>query len=54
MLYTHAPKIAKLLRGNHKLNYYHKNLRTTIINRSKLKNKANRSKDPVDIANYNK
>ena len=53
VLNTHAPKKVKILRGNHKL-HYNKNLRKTILKRSRLKNKANRSKDPVDIANYKK
>ena len=53
VLNTHAPKKVKILRGNHKL-HYNKNLRKTFMKRSRLKNKANRSKDPVDIANYKK
>ena len=53
MLNTHAPKKVKILRGNHKP-HYNKNLRKAIMKRSRLKNKANRSKDPVDIANYKK
>ena len=47
------PKQVKILRGNHKP-HYNKNLRKAIIKKSRLKNKANRSKDPVDIANYKK
>ena len=50
MLYTHAPKN----NGNIYKFYYKKNLRKTIINRSRLKNKANRTENPVVIANYNK
>ena len=46
----HAPKKVKILRGNHKP-HCNKNLRKAIMKRSRLKNKANRSKDPVDIAN---
>ena len=49
VLNTHAPKKVKILRGNHKP-HYNKNLRKAIMKRSRLKNKANRSKDPVDIA----
>ena len=49
----HAPKKVKILRGNHKP-HYNKNLRKAIMKRSRLKNKANRSKDSVDIANYKK
>ena len=50
---THAPKKIKILRGNHEPHYY-KNLRRVIMKRSRLKSKANRSKDPVDITNYKK
>ena len=53
MLNTHAPKKVKILRGNHKP-HYNKNLGKAIMKRSRLKNKANRSKDPVDIANSKK
>ena len=53
MLNTHAPKKVKILRGNHKP-HYNKNLRKAIMKRSRLKNKANRSKDHIDIANYKK
>ena len=53
VLNTHAPKKVDILRGNHKAHYY-KNLRKAIIKRSRLKNKANRSNDPVDIANDKK
>ena len=53
VLNTHAPKKVKILRGNHKP-HYNKNLRKAIMKRSRLKNKANRSKDPVDIANVKK
>ena len=53
MLNTHAPKNIKILRRNHKP-HYNKNLRKAIMKRSRLKNKAKRSKDPVDIANYKK
>ena len=50
---THASKKVKILRGNHK-SHYNKSLRKAIMKRSRLKNKANRSKNPVDIANYKK
>ena len=53
MLKTHASKIVKMLRGSYKPRY-NKNLRQPIINRQRLKSKANRSKDPVGIANLNK
>ena len=53
VLNTQAPKKVEIVRGNHKPHYI-KNLRKTIMKRSRLKNKANRSKDPVDIANYKK
>ena len=53
VLNTHAPKKVKIIRGNHKP-HYNKNLRKAFIKRSRLKNKTNRSKDPVDIANYKK
>ena len=42
-----------LIRGNHKP-HYNKNLRKATMQRSRLKSKANRSKDPVDVANYKK
>ena len=53
VLNTHTSKKVTILRGNHKP-HYNKNLRKAITKRSRLKNKANRSKDPVDIANYKK
>ena len=53
VLNTHAPKNIKILRGNHKPRY-NKNLRKGIMKGSRLKDKANRSKDPVDIAYYKK
>ena len=42
-----------LIRINHKPHYY-KNLRKAIMKRSRLKNKAKRTKAPVDIVNYKK
>ena len=54
VLNMHAPQKFKVFSGNHKPGYY-KNLRKTIvIKRSRLKNKTNRSKDPVDIDSYKK
>ena len=53
VLNTHASKKVKILRGNHKPRY-NKNLRKAIMKSSRLKNKAYRAKDPVDIANYKK
>ena len=53
VLNTHTPKKVKILRGNHKP-HYNKSLRKVIMKRSRLKNKANRSKDPVDVLNYKK
>ena len=53
VLNTHPLKKVKILMGNHKP-HYNKNLREAIMKRSRFKNKANRSKDPVDIANYKK
>ena len=47
------PEKSKNIKGNYKPHYY-KNLRTAIMKRSRLKNKVNKSKDPVDIANYKK
>ena len=44
------PEKSKNLRENHKL-LYNKNLTKAIMKRSRLRNKANKSKDPVDIAN---
>ena len=53
MLNTHTPKKVKILRGNHKPHYY-KNLRKAIMKRSRLNNKAKRTKAPIDIVNYKK
>ena len=47
----HAPKRKKALRGNEKL-HMNKNLKRAIIKRSKLKNKADKTKNPFDIMNY--
>ena len=53
VLNTHAPKKVKILRGNHKP-YYYKNLRKAIMKRSRLKNKAKRTKALIDIVSYKK
>ena len=53
VLNTHAPKQVQILRGNYKP-HYNKNLRKAIMKMSSLKNKANRSTDPSDMANYKK
>ena len=46
VLNTYAPKKVKILRGDHKP-HYDKNLRKAIMKKSRLKNKASKSKDPV-------
>ena len=53
ILDSHAPRKTKVLRGNHKPNV-DKNLRKAIMKRSKLKNKANRTKLQDDITKYKK
>ena len=50
---AHAPRKTKVLHGNHKP-HVDKNLRKAIMKRSKLKNKANRTKLQNDIAKYKK
>ena len=50
---SHAPKKIKVLRGNHK-SHLNKKLRKAIMERSRSKNKANKSKQPTDIASYEK
>ena len=52
-LNKHAPKMKKVLRGNEKP-HMKKNLRRAIIKRSKLNNKANKTKNYLDIMNYKK
>ena len=49
--FKHAPKKKKGFRGNEKP-HMNKNLRRAIMKRSKLKNKANKTKTPLDITNY--
>ena len=46
-----APKKKKWIRGNNKP-YINKALHQAIMKRSKLKNKANKIKDPTGIINY--
>ena len=52
-LNKHAPKKKKWSRRNSKP-HVNKALRQAIIKRSRLKNKANKTKDPSDIKNYKK
>ena len=52
-LNKHAPKKRKWVRGNHKP-HINKELRKAIMKRSRLKNKANKSKKPIDISNFKK
>ena len=49
----HAPKKRKWVRGNHKP-HINKELRKAIMKRSRLKNKANKTKKPIDISNFKK
>ena len=49
----HAPKKTKILRGNQK-SHFNKNLRKQIIIRSRLKNRGNKSKNPIDIVKFNR
>ena len=52
-LNKHAPKKTKLFRGNQKP-LVNKVLRSAIMKRSRLKNKANKTRKAVDIFNYKK
>ena len=52
-LNKHAPKKRKQVRGNRKP-YINKELRKAIIKRSRFKNKANKTKKPIDIRNLKK
>lgn len=52
-LNPHAPKKFKVLRGNHKPNL-NKKLGIAITEKSRLKNKSNKSKQPTDLASYKK
>ena len=53
ILNKHAPKKTKIFGGNHKPRIK-KRLRKAIMERSQLKNKANKTKDPKDILKYKK
>ena len=53
VLNKHAPKKKKWLRGNQKP-HINTTRRHEIMKRSKLKNKANKTKNPSDIKNYKK
>ena len=52
-LNKHAPKKREWVRGNHKP-HINKELRKAIMKRSRLKNKANKTKKPIDISNFKK
>ena len=52
-LNKHAPEKKKCIRGNNKP-HVNKPLRQAIMKRSKLKNKAKKTKNPSDIKNYKK
>ena len=52
-LNEHAPKKRKWARGNHKP-HINKKLPEAIMKRSILKNKANKTKKPIDISNFKK
>ena len=52
-LNKHAPKKRKWIRGNHKP-HINKELRKAIMKRSRLKNKANKTKKPIHISNFKK
>ena len=51
ILDKHAPTKTKLLRGNQKP-HFNNNLWKLIMSRSGFKNKANKSKNPIDIAKF--
>ena len=53
VLEKHAPRKAKLMRGNNKA-HMNKALRKEIMHRSKLRNIANKTKNPIDYENYKK
>ena len=52
-LNKHAPKKRKWVRGNHKT-HINTELRKAIMKRSRLKNKANKTKKLTDISNFKK
>ena len=49
----HAPRKRKWVRGNHK-SHIKKELRKTIMKRSRLKNKANKTKKSIDASSFKK
>ena len=51
VLKIHTPTKVKLLRGNHEP-HYNKSFRKAIMKTIRLKNKTNRSRNPIDIVNY--
>ena len=53
MLNKHVPRKRKWVGGNHKP-HTNKELRKAIMKRSRLKNKANKTKKPTDISNFKK
>ena len=53
VLDRHVPRKTKILRGNQKA-HVDKNLRKTIMKRSELKSKVNRTKRPKDNSDYKK
>ena len=53
LLEKHAPTKTKTIRGNDKA-HMNKNLRKAIMHRSKLKNIADKTNDPLDIQKYKK
>ena len=50
-LNKHAPKNKRWIRGNNKP-HVNKALSQVIMKRSRLKNKANKTKDHTDVTNY--
>ena len=51
ILDKHAPKKTEILRGN-QTPYFNKKLRKQIMIRSRLQNKANKLKNPIDIVKF--
>ena len=51
ILDKHAPKKTKILRENQK-SHFNKKLCKQMMTRSRLKNKANKSKNPSDIVKF--
>ena len=52
-LNKHGPKKRKQIKGNNKLHII-KTLREIIMKQSSIKNKGNKTKDPIEIRNYTK